>query len=1095
MAPLTARGIDSSVEEVRVAMALNGGVSLAVWMGGCAVELDCARRAHLGVEDLDYGDYRPDGAASTETRRLYEGLCRAFDRRLSLDILTGASAGGVNGALLGAAMVSGRRLHPRFVRERWLDLGDLSLLLQDPARNAPEALMDGDLFHGELLRAFLAVRGEAGEGEPDAAQLDAIAAGALPSGQRDNGDARLVPDLDVTMTDVVGAGRTFPDEWGHELFAREHAPRFKFREAGHYTAAALAAAARTSASFPVAFAPWKVEGEAAVRAGLTRPTYGIDGGVLDNAPIRAALDLIPFRRAGARVRRYACYVNADPAQPRPSGEHGRPQVKDVIGYMIGLPRTAPFVNQLYAVREAVNRPLVTQAIVTELLGMELKALETTAAALLPAYRRRRTASSIEELVTDPIAARAVRDAIPAEGGPLPWIPNGPTVEVPAPGSWTWGVRAAQRILYLLLDLLREALDDASAGAVAPLLALRASIDARIARLEDVHRLLSERLPPLLAAIATDPDRADGDREGEGAAADAARVADARAGLVYDQVRGAAEEVVSFRELAAGEAFAVLFEPGHGEDEESRPDPIRIFFRRVLAIEVVRRALSDGADIETAQELRFVQLTPSAPTPILAPHPLSAPPDPAEPRDKLTGLGLAHFAGFYRRAWRANDFMWGRLDAAARVVDLLLDCPPEPGDAEEEAERRSRLRGRAAIIAAAALGPAGGAEQRWLVQEALADRDGLLVPAPAQELLSATDLTRRLTKAIAAELLAAGPSPRVGDLPLTRAICARAAQLEAIRDELPVLMEEASTDGERGSSGKPLALGDGDLRSQIEALRAGDPLPQRLIGEGEAVSDLGLGTVARASRVGIAMLESTAAPLAKALGVIRVPALAISGVVARERLHRATAACGFSAAAIYLASRLVTAEHIAPPFSDLWSLPVLLSLVAALIVITAVAVPTLQAINGVGRALNAGRATALAACGGLVAAVLALWAHGGGFDLEQILLCPGASNPDESIVVLALAATAGLSALRLPLFSKSANRLLQQTRGGTPLCVLMIAVSAAVGIAAGIQLWGEIDGGWWRSVAVLLALPGAPLAAVALLTPWKRRGPRPRRPGA
>ena len=33
-------------------MALNGGVSLAVWMGGCAVEFDCARRAHLGVETL-----------------------------------------------------------------------------------------------------------------------------------------------------------------------------------------------------------------------------------------------------------------------------------------------------------------------------------------------------------------------------------------------------------------------------------------------------------------------------------------------------------------------------------------------------------------------------------------------------------------------------------------------------------------------------------------------------------------------------------------------------------------------------------------------------------------------------------------------------------------------------------------------------------------------------------------------------------------------------------------------------------------------------------------------------------------------------------
>src|SRR4051812_12617314 len=36
-----ARKPDPRWEEVRLAMALNGGVSLAVWMGGVAVELDC----------------------------------------------------------------------------------------------------------------------------------------------------------------------------------------------------------------------------------------------------------------------------------------------------------------------------------------------------------------------------------------------------------------------------------------------------------------------------------------------------------------------------------------------------------------------------------------------------------------------------------------------------------------------------------------------------------------------------------------------------------------------------------------------------------------------------------------------------------------------------------------------------------------------------------------------------------------------------------------------------------------------------------------------------------------------------------------------
>ena len=33
-----------ATEEVRLAMGWNGGVSLAVWMGGVAVELDDARR-------------------------------------------------------------------------------------------------------------------------------------------------------------------------------------------------------------------------------------------------------------------------------------------------------------------------------------------------------------------------------------------------------------------------------------------------------------------------------------------------------------------------------------------------------------------------------------------------------------------------------------------------------------------------------------------------------------------------------------------------------------------------------------------------------------------------------------------------------------------------------------------------------------------------------------------------------------------------------------------------------------------------------------------------------------------------------------------
>jgi len=45
--------------------------------------------------------------------------------------------------------------------------------------------------------------------------------------------------------------------------------------------------------------------------------------------------------------------------------------------------------------------------------------------------------------------------------------------------------------------------------------------------------------------------------------------------------------------------------------------------------------------------------------------------------KLKGIGLHHFAAFFKREYRENDYLWGRLDAAERLVRLLLDDPNEP----------------------------------------------------------------------------------------------------------------------------------------------------------------------------------------------------------------------------------------------------------------------------------------------------------------------------------------------------------------------------------------------------------------------------------
>ena len=50
-------------------------------------------------------------------------------------------------------------------------------------------------------------------------------------------------------------------------------------------------------------------------------------------------------------------------------------------------------------------------------------------------------------------------------------------------------------------------------------------------------------------------------------------------------------------------------------------------------------------------------------------PLVQPSEP-EPRTKLRGVKAAHFGAFFFRKWRENDYLWGRLDGAERLLGLI-----------------------------------------------------------------------------------------------------------------------------------------------------------------------------------------------------------------------------------------------------------------------------------------------------------------------------------------------------------------------------------------------------------------------------------------
>ena len=72
--------------QLRLALSMNGGVSLAVWIGGAVSEIDCLRRG-----DEFWGD-------------LLEGC--GFQREALVDVMTGASAGGLNAVLMAQAIRS-----------------------------------------------------------------------------------------------------------------------------------------------------------------------------------------------------------------------------------------------------------------------------------------------------------------------------------------------------------------------------------------------------------------------------------------------------------------------------------------------------------------------------------------------------------------------------------------------------------------------------------------------------------------------------------------------------------------------------------------------------------------------------------------------------------------------------------------------------------------------------------------------------------------------------------------------------------------------------------------------------------------------------
>ncbi|NJL00324.1 MAG: patatin-like protein [Spirulinaceae cyanobacterium SM2_1_0] len=335
--------------ETRLGLVVYGGVALAVYMNGVCREFYDATRG----------------------RGIYKLFKALTDSDIVVDIISGTSAGGINGVLLSYALSnSGDTEVVDFANfaDIWRESGDIVRLLRQPSamQTTIDSLLDGEGYYQDELEA--AFRDNA---EPTAAPT---AEWRSPAGEL---------DLFVTGTDTIGRISTTLDDTGVAIEVKDHRALFHLKhrpgrkEPFHPAPAtyqALGKLCRITSCFPAAFPVVTVQiddqADAADRL-LTRwgsldqrwlpaepPAGGyrlhfVDGGVLDNRPFSYAIEAIYYRTANRPVERKLFYI--DPSPDRFSGsatfrELPRPNIWQAVQEsLVGMPSYESISNDLAAI--------------------------------------------------------------------------------------------------------------------------------------------------------------------------------------------------------------------------------------------------------------------------------------------------------------------------------------------------------------------------------------------------------------------------------------------------------------------------------------------------------------------------------------------------------------------------------------------------------------------------------------------------------------------------------------------------------------------------------------------------------------------------
>lgn len=701
-------------KELRLALICYGGVSLAVYMHGITKEIWHLVRASY-AHNCDQSNVPLSASAHVYTELLAHIEAKAaLQLRVLPDIIAGASAGGINGIFLAQAIAQGQSLDP--LTALWLEKADIEALI------APEARTSSAFYHGlatpfvkRLLKssdmdiasqvspeAHEEVEHKLGEfvkarwfappfGGVEFTQVLLDALHAMAQGPR---NPRLLPqgqplDLFVTVTDFYGHQQKLKLHSPAEISEVEHRLTLAFKDggAGMGDIPSLVFAARATASFPGAFPPFKVdELDAALAArGEAWPERNaflqrvfpadiqnpedlvlIDGSVLTNAPFKPAIEALKERPARREIDRRFVYIEPNPGGATiGAGLGARSEnpgfFSTILGAMSGIPREQPIVDSLHALDTRSDqirrmRKIVdalrteTDVAIEKMFGMTFLLDHPTPERLAAWRAKAQTQAAQQAGYSYSVYVQLKRAGIIEDLCQLQ-------------------ARLAGQSAPEQLSQHRRAIEDALAGAL--------PVDNRAA--QNIHffqqydlKYRIRRLRFVARRLAEAAARSEISREAAGHVRTV--VFQALAAYLDRESTGfyadlpSADSAIFVKMLAEHMALSKIdaqTDAAMAATLKACPKALR---RTILLaylgfpfFDISTLALLQGEGLDEFDPIRIDRIAPDDASTLRA----------GGVQATLKGVEFHNFGAFFSRAYRENDYLWGRLHGAERLIDIVV----------------------------------------------------------------------------------------------------------------------------------------------------------------------------------------------------------------------------------------------------------------------------------------------------------------------------------------------------------------------------------------------------------------------------------------